>query len=220
LTSKQVSPSVDTRLGSSTRCLVSAFAVAAEHHFSITSTLGFRHEPFVSSVRAGGRLTLALGACKEEDDASRSAGPANNPTDAHGTCGCARRQFGGNSRQDCRRARGGVVGDLSNDADELRDDAKASLDEAQGTEREPGLRIRGRSTDERGDEYNIARAAVAPESKRYLTDRGIDARASRRRRLAANVRPCRDRARKPGPRTAVMSSRSSPVAINCVRRDD
>lgn len=65
------------------------------------------------------------------------------------------------------------------DADDLRDDARASLDEkVKILTANPQLRIRvAGHTDERGsDEYNIALGRRRAETaKRYLTDRGIDA---------------------------------------------
>lgn len=65
------------------------------------------------------------------------------------------------------------------DADELRDDARASLDAKIAIlNANPGLRIRvAGHCDERGsDEYNIALGRRRAEAaKRYLTDRGVDA---------------------------------------------
>jgi peptidoglycan-associated lipoprotein len=65
------------------------------------------------------------------------------------------------------------------DADELRDDARESLDAKIAIlNANPGLRIRvAGHCDERGsDEYNIALGRRRAEAaKRYLTDRGIDA---------------------------------------------
>jgi peptidoglycan-associated lipoprotein len=65
------------------------------------------------------------------------------------------------------------------DADELRDDARASLDAKIAIlNANPSLRIRvAGHCDERGsDEYNIALGRRRAESaKRYLTDRGVDA---------------------------------------------
>jgi peptidoglycan-associated lipoprotein len=65
------------------------------------------------------------------------------------------------------------------DADELRDDARASLDAKIAVmNANPGLRIKVNGhCDERGsDEYNIALGRRRAEAaKRYLTDRGIDA---------------------------------------------
>jgi len=65
------------------------------------------------------------------------------------------------------------------DADELRDDARASLDAKIAIlNANPGLRVRvAGHCDERGsDEYNIALGRRRAEAaKRYLTDRGIDA---------------------------------------------
>ncbi|MBA3918001.1 MAG: peptidoglycan-associated lipoprotein [Gemmatimonas sp.] len=64
------------------------------------------------------------------------------------------------------------------DADELRDDARASLDAKLAIlNANPGLRIKVNGhCDERGsDEYNIALGRRRAEAaKRYLTDRGID----------------------------------------------
>ncbi|MEO7520500.1 MAG: OmpA family protein [Gemmatimonas sp.] len=64
-------------------------------------------------------------------------------------------------------------------ADELRDDSKANLDEKiRILNANPGLRIRvAGHCDERGnDEYNIVLGRRRAEAaKRYLTDRGIDA---------------------------------------------
>ena len=65
------------------------------------------------------------------------------------------------------------------DADELRDDARASLDEkVKILNVNPGVRIRvsGHCDDRGSDEYNIALGRRRAETaKRYLTDRGIDA---------------------------------------------
>jgi peptidoglycan-associated lipoprotein len=65
------------------------------------------------------------------------------------------------------------------DADELRDEARSSLDAKIAIlNANPGLRIRvAGHCDERGsDEYNIALGRRRAESaKRYMTDRGIDA---------------------------------------------
>ncbi len=65
------------------------------------------------------------------------------------------------------------------DADELRDDAKASLDEKlRILNANPQLRIRisGHCDDRGSDEYNIALGRRRSETaKRYLSDRGIDA---------------------------------------------
>jgi peptidoglycan-associated lipoprotein len=65
------------------------------------------------------------------------------------------------------------------DADELRDDARASLDAKIAIlNANPALRVRvAGHCDERGsDEYNIALGRRRAEAaKRYLTDRGIDA---------------------------------------------
>ena len=65
------------------------------------------------------------------------------------------------------------------DVDELRDDARASLDAKiplLNLNKQLRIRIAGH-TDERGsDEYNIALGRRRAESaKRYLTDRGVDA---------------------------------------------
>lgn len=64
------------------------------------------------------------------------------------------------------------------DTDELRDEARASLDAKLAVlNANPGLRIRiAGHCDERGsDEYNIALGRRRSESaKRYLTDRGVD----------------------------------------------
>lgn len=65
------------------------------------------------------------------------------------------------------------------DSDDLRDDARASLDAKIAVmNANPGLRIKVNGhCDERGsDEYNIALGRRRAEAaKRYLTDRGIDA---------------------------------------------
>lgn len=65
------------------------------------------------------------------------------------------------------------------DADELRDDARASLDAKLAVlNANPALKIKvAGHCDERGsDEYNIALGRRRAEAaKRYLTDRGIDA---------------------------------------------
>lgn len=65
------------------------------------------------------------------------------------------------------------------DANELRDDARATLDaKLPVLNRNPGLRVRiSGHCDERGnDEYNIALGRRRAETaKKYLTDRGIDA---------------------------------------------
>lgn len=87
----------------------------------------------------------------------------------------------------------------------------------------PGLRIRvAGHTDERGsDEYNIALGRRRAETaKRYLTDRGIDASRIETSTFGRERPAMQGSSEERGPRTAVMSSRSLPVAINCVRRDD
>lgn len=65
------------------------------------------------------------------------------------------------------------------DADDLRDDARASLDDKlKVLNANPQLRIRisGHCDDRGSDEYNIALGRRRAETaKRYLTDRGIDA---------------------------------------------
>lgn len=65
------------------------------------------------------------------------------------------------------------------DSDELRSDARATLDEKMRVlNANPGLRLRIEGhTDERGtDEYNLALGRRrADQAKRYLADRGIDA---------------------------------------------
>lgn len=65
------------------------------------------------------------------------------------------------------------------DADELRDDARANLDEkVRILNANPGvsIRIAGHCDDRGSDEYNIALGRRRAETaKRYLTDHGIDA---------------------------------------------
>ncbi len=128
--------------------------------------------------------TLALGACKKKTTPVVPAPtPASNPTTPTRTEPAAAAPVDNSAeiRAKIAAARAVVLSAIyfEYDADELRDDAKASLDEKlKVLNANPGLRIRvAGHTDERGsDEYNIALGRRRAETaKRYLTDRGIDA---------------------------------------------
>ncbi|MBP6772532.1 MAG: OmpA family protein [Gemmatimonadaceae bacterium] len=128
--------------------------------------------------------TLALGACKKKTTPVVPAPtPASNPTTPTRTEPAATAPVDNSAeiRAKIAAARAVVLSAIyfEYDADELRDDAKASLDEKlKVLNANPGLRIRvAGHTDERGsDEYNIALGRRRAETaKRYLTDRGIDA---------------------------------------------
>jgi peptidoglycan-associated lipoprotein len=130
--------------------------------------------------------TALLGACKKKTTpvvppptpANAGGGePTRNPTSTPTSDnGAAER-----ARVAAARAREIVLTPVyfEYDADELREDARASLDEKlKVMNANPSLRLRisGHCDDRGSDEYNIAlgrrRAEIA---KRYLTDRGIDA---------------------------------------------
>lgn len=128
--------------------------------------------------------SLALGACKKK---TTPAAPA--PTPQAAPAEPTRTQPStpapvDNSAEVAARvaaARAAVLSTIyfDYDADELRDDARASLDEKiRILNANPGLRIRisGHCDDRGSDEYNIALGRRRSETaKRYLTDRGIDA---------------------------------------------
>lgn len=128
---------------------------------------------------------LMLGACKKKPQTAPA--PANtNPAPATPTRtdpprtaptddGAAAR-----AAEAVARARAAVLSTIyfEYDADELRDDARASLDEKlKILNANPALKIRiaGHCDDRGSDEYNIALGRRRSEAaKKYLTDRGID----------------------------------------------
>jgi peptidoglycan-associated lipoprotein len=128
--------------------------------------------------------SLALGACKKKTPVAPPPTPQSAPTTEPTRTPPTTATPVDNSAEVARRiaaARAAVLSAVyfEYDADELRDDARASLDEKiKILNANPQLRIRisGHCDDRGSDEYNIAlgrrRAEVA---KRYLTDRGIDA---------------------------------------------
>lgn len=126
--------------------------------------------------------SLALGACKKKP--APAPVPASNPTPSapeRVTPPPAPRDTMAEYNEKVAAARLRLLETIyfEYDADELRDDARASLDEKIAIlNANPGLRIRvAGHCDERGsDEYNIALGRRRSEAaKRYLTDRGVDA---------------------------------------------
>lgn len=127
---------------------------------------------------------LVLGACKKKPQPA--AVPAANPTPTNTTPTrttppAAPRDTMAEYNEKVAATRMRLLETIffEYDADELRDDARASLDAKIAImNANPGLRIRvAGHCDERGsDEYNIALGRRRAEAaKRYLTDRGIDA---------------------------------------------
>ncbi len=131
---------------------------------------------------------LASGACKKKPPVV-TPGPTNTnpvtpPSDPTRGGNSGPTTPPDNSAETARRiaaARATVLAPVyfEYDADDLRDDARATLDDkVKILTANPSLRIRiAGHTDERGsDEYNIALGRRRAETaKRYLTDRGIDA---------------------------------------------
>ena len=138
--------------------------------------------------------TLALGACKKKTTPvvptpapapAPSAPTRTEPATAPGADAASE------AAAKVAAARAAVLSTIyfEYDADELRDDSRASLDEKlKILNANPQLRIRvsGHCDDRGSDEYNIALGRRRAETaKRYLTDRGIDAS----RIETDNVRP-------------------------------
>ena len=130
--------------------------------------------------------SLALGACKKKTTPTQAVTPVSAPTPGAQTptrSSTGSSAPGDNSAAAQARitaARAAVLSPVyfAYDADELREDAKASLDKKIAImNANPSLRIRvAGHSDERGsDEYNIALGRRRSEqAKKYLTDRGID----------------------------------------------
>ena len=129
--------------------------------------------------------SLALGACKKKTTPTQAATPVSSPTAAQSPTRSATSSTtpGDNSAAMQARitaARAAVLSPVyfAYDADELREDAKVSLDKKIAIlNANPSLRIRvAGHSDERGsDEYNVALGRRRSEqAKKYLTDRGID----------------------------------------------
>lgn len=127
--------------------------------------------------------SIALGACKKKTPpAAPAPAPAPAPTTPTRTEPPAAPPVDNASEMAARvaAARAVVLSTIyfEYDADELRDDARASLDEKlRILNVNPDLRIRiaGHCDDRGSDEYNIALGRRRAETaKRYLTDRGID----------------------------------------------
>ena len=128
--------------------------------------------------------SLALGACKKKTTPTQAPTPAlaapvtptrNDPPAAPKTDDSAAKAAA------IAAARATVLSTIyfEYDADELRDDAKASLDrKILILNANPALRVRisGHCDDRGSDEYNIALGRRRSEqAKKYLSDRGIDA---------------------------------------------
>lgn len=126
--------------------------------------------------------SLVLGACKKKQVAPAPT-PAPTPTEAaptRPTPAPTPRDTMAEYNEKVAAARMRLLETIyfEYDADEIRDDARASLDAKLAIlNANPGLRIKVNGhCDERGsDEYNIALGRRRAEAaKRYLTDRGID----------------------------------------------
>ncbi len=127
--------------------------------------------------------SLALGACKKKTPVAPPPTPTTAPVEPTRTPTPPPSTVD-NSAEVARKiaaARAAVLSTIyfEYDADDLRDDARASLDEKiRILNANPQLRIRisGHCDDRGSDEYNIALGRRRSETaKRYLTDRGIDA---------------------------------------------
>jgi len=127
--------------------------------------------------------SLALGACKKKAPAAPPPTPQAAPSEPTRTPPSTPAPVDNSAELAAKvaAARAAVLSTIyfDYDADELRDDARASLDEKiRILNANPGLRIRisGHCDDRGSDEYNIALGRRRSETaKRYLTDRGIDA---------------------------------------------
>lgn len=128
---------------------------------------------------------LALGACKKKQPPAAVPDPVPPPAAVVPTRNdppaTATVDPNAAIREATARAREVVLSTIyfEYDADELRDDARANLDQKLAIlNANPQLRIRisGHCDDRGSDEYNIALGRRRSETaKRYLTDRGIDA---------------------------------------------
>jgi peptidoglycan-associated lipoprotein len=130
-------------------------------------------------------VPLALGACKKKPVAvepepqlpAQPVTPPQQPVDDD----AARRAEEERMRRAIEMARSALLQVIyyDYDSDELRSDARATLDDKlRVLNANPSLRIRIEGhCDERGtDQYNLALGRRrADQAKRYLTDRGIDA---------------------------------------------
>lgn len=128
-------------------------------------------------------LPLALGACKKKPlavtpEPVTPATPANPPTTTAPTTPMVDEAA---VRRAIEAARSALLQTIyfDYDSDELRADARATLDDKlRVLNANPMARVRIEGhTDERGsDEYNLALGRRrADQAKRYLTDRGLDA---------------------------------------------
>jgi peptidoglycan-associated lipoprotein len=131
-------------------------------------------------------VPLAVGACKKKPAAVQPepqlpAQPATPPQQQPVDDDAARRAEEERLRRAVEMARAALLQVIyyDYDSDELRSDARATLDDKlRVLNANPALRIRIEGhCDERGtDEYNLALGRRrADQAKRYLTDRGIDA---------------------------------------------
>lgn len=127
---------------------------------------------------------LALGACKKKTPPAPAPTPTQEPVAPPTRTETPAPAPTDNSAEMARRvaaARASVLSTIffEYDSDELRDDARANLDDKiRIMNANPQLRVRvAGHTDDRGsDEYNIALGRRRAETaKRYLSDRGIDA---------------------------------------------
>ncbi|MCC6242874.1 MAG: OmpA family protein [Gemmatimonadaceae bacterium] len=130
---------------------------------------------------------IALGACKKKAPPVVAPQPVgggtttepvrNTPTTSTTDADAETRRM----RERVAAARASLLATIyfEYDADDLRDDARATLDEKlKVLNANPQLRLRisGHCDDRGSDEYNIALGRRRAETaKRYLTDRGIDA---------------------------------------------
>ncbi len=132
-------------------------------------------------------LPLAAGACKKKPaavepepqlPAQPATPPQQQPTDDGAAAAAAEAE---RMRRAVEMARAALLQVIyyDYDSDELRSDARATLDDKlRVLNANPSLRIRIEGhCDERGtDQYNLALGRRrADQAKRYLTDRGIDA---------------------------------------------
>ena len=133
---------------------------------------------------------LALGACKKKAPPATAAVPVSNPgptttTPPRPTETPTNNNSGANATEEMNRRIAAARATLMEmiffeyNADELRDEARATLDQKITLlNANPAVRIRiSGHCDERGnDEYNLVLGRRRAEAaKRYLTDRGIDA---------------------------------------------
>ena len=128
---------------------------------------------------------VALGACKKKAPPVVApqpiGGPAADPVRSNPTTPTSNNDAAAEAARKVAAARASLLATIyfEYDADDLRDDARATLDDKlKVLNANPQLRIRisGHCDDRGSDEYNIALGRRRAETaKRYLTDRGIDA---------------------------------------------